>query len=390
MKRSTLSLAVIFVLSTLIVAQDATPPPPAPAKPRAVDTVSIRSKWESVEGAYKVAFPGKPTTTSSVFQSAFGPSNIYTTAVGTGLGHYTVVYFDFPTAITNKYDLDMRFTMMRDNQAKNLKARVMLDTEFMFGSHYGRANTYEFASGTASTRAVLVGPRMYLIQIITPGKISSMSAGVAAATKTRVDKFLDSFEVTKVLEAKTTEVALPDSFGVTATDASFRSSFFGISLTPPAGWKLSNQEDSELLMELGKDEIRKSDQRLAEHLTDENARVLAIYANTDLAKETPEAFIFLIAEKASFPNFRAEAVAKTYISLYLEKTEKVTQPPTVTKVGGREAAWIETFDSESGSHQRVYFLNLKGIAFQIALSYSKAERLPAMLKVVESVKFDEQ
>lgn len=384
----TFLLAFLSISSLSIIAQ--APPPPAPPKTRALDRITVQPKWESAEGAYKVAFPGKPTTTSNVFESAFGPSNIYTTALGTGLAHYTVVYFDFPTAITNKYDLDIRFTMMRDNQAKNLKARVMLDTEFMFGSHYGRANVYESASGTVSTRAFLVGPRMYLIQIITPGRISSMPAGPAASTKARVDKFLDSFEVTKIIDAKTTEVDLPDSFGVTATDSSFKSSFFGISITPPKGWKLSNQEDSELLMELGKEMVKKSNERLTEYLNNDTSRVLAMYTNTDLGKEAPESFLFLLAEKAAFPNFRAEAAAKTYISLYLEKGEKVTKQVTVTKIGGREAAWVETFDPELDSHHRIYFLNLKGIAFQIAFSYTKPDSLPTFLKVMESVTFNER
>lgn len=394
MRLSTFTLAFAIAFVPAVTAQDdASPPPLAPPRPRSADTITITNttaKWESVEGAYKITFPGRPSTTSNPFQSAFGPSNIYTTAVGTALAHYTVSYFDFPTAITNKYDLDTRFTMLRDSQAKALNARITLDSEYMFGSHYGRAISYETTSQTISTRAILVGPRMYLMQIITPGKLSTMAPGSAAATKTRVEKFLNSFEVTKVLEPKSSEVPLPGTFGVDATDMSFRSSFFGVSLTPPAGWKLTNQENSKLLMELGKDEIRRSNSRLADHLSDENARVLAMYANTDIESAAPEAFLFILAEKAPFPNFRAEAVAKTYITLYLDKTEKVTMPVTVEKLGGRDAAWIETFDSASKVNQRIYFVNVKGISFEIVISYTKAEQLPHLLKAVESIRFDGQ
>lgn len=389
MRLSTLTLVMALTFAVTAVAQDPTPPPPAAPKSRSVDTVTVvASKWESVDGAFKISFPGRPSTTSNPFLAAFGPSNIYITALGTALAHYTVSYFDFPTAITNKYDLDTRFTMMRDSQAKALNARITLDSEYMFGSHYGRAISYETAAQTISTRAILVGPRMYLIQIITPGKLSSMAPRPASATTTRVEKFLHSFEVTKVLEAKSTEVTLPGTFAVAATDTSFKSSFFGVSLTPPAGWKLARQENSELLMELGKDEIRRSNSRLADHLSEENARVLAMYANTDIETAAPEAFLFILAEKAPFPNFRAEAVAKTFITLYLDKNEKVTKPVTLTKVAGQEAAWLETFDSETKLNQRIYFLNVKGISFELAMTYAKPDQLSQLLRTVESIRFD--
>ena len=48
---------------------------------------------------------------------------------------------------------------------------------------------------------------------------------------------------------------------------------------------------------------------------------------------------------------------------------------------------IETFDSASKVNQRIYFVNVKGISFEIVISYTKAEQLPHLLKAVESIRF---
>ena len=147
MKLAAFLLVLILVNVTNLAAQrprelaEAPPPPaPAPTKP-----------WESEDGGFKVFFPGKPTVKTSEINSSFGKTSFTEVALGTSLANYSVAYLDFPTAITDKYDLDARFDLMRDGQVKRLSARVVEDSQLSFGGHYGRSNVFETEKETISS-----------------------------------------------------------------------------------------------------------------------------------------------------------------------------------------------------------------------------------------------
>ncbi|MGB7209789.1 MAG: hypothetical protein WBD27_14090 [Pyrinomonadaceae bacterium] len=350
---------------------------------------NTRNKWESADGSFKIDFAAPPTTSVRPTESSFGPSNIYSANLSTLFGYYSVLYFDFPTAITDKYDLDTRFDLMRDEQAKRLSARVILDSEFMFGTYYGRANVFETANETVTMRTFIAGPRLFMLLVVTKGRLSAVNSATAAAHKKRINGFLDSFEITKVPVAKSQQVKLPDDFQVTSTNTSFSSAYLGVSMTPPAGWIASEKNDSELVMAMGKEEIRRTDGRLANYISNDNTRVLAMYTRSELSKSVPDAFFFVFAEQSPYPNFTPAAAAKTYEKIYMDPTEKVTKPIAATQFGGREFAWLETFDSESKLYQRIYFANVKGIAFEISLLYSKPSDRDIMLRALATIKFSQ-
>ncbi|MGB7070337.1 MAG: hypothetical protein WBD22_12665 [Pyrinomonadaceae bacterium] len=374
-------LIVFFGCTPAIVAQN---PPPI-----ATGVSNTRKTWESADGSFKIDFAAPPTTSVRPTVTSFGPASIHSANLSTLVGHYSVVYLDFPTAITDKYDLDTRFDLMRDEQAKQLSARVMLDSEFMFGTYYGRANVFETAMETETMRTFIAGPRLFMFLVVTKGRLSVAKSATAAALKKRINGFFDSFEIMKVPEASSQQVKLPDDFHVTSTNAVFSSAFLGVSLTPPAGWIASAKDESELLMELGKEEIKRTDGRLANYISNENTRVLAMYTSSELSKSLPDAFFFVFAEQTPYPNFTPAAAAATYEKIYMDRTEKVTKPITTVQFGGREFAWLETFDSELKLYQRIYFANVKGIAFEISMLYSKPLDREIMLKTLATIKFSQ-
>lgn len=387
-----LSLTVIFVVSLCIVhAQESPPPPPAVSKPSAELPPPPRAAavklWESEDGGFKVRFPAAPKVSVTEGNSSFGKTSITSVAISTTFAYYGVTYLDFPTDMTDKYDLNIRFDMMRDEQAKRASARVMEDAEYTFGSHYGRMNVFETATETVSRRTFVAGPRLFMLIVGTKGKQSTLSERVATGNRSRIDSFFNSFELTRVPAAKSKAVKLPADFGVKSDDKSFHSSFLGLSLTPPEKWKLSDQENAEFVLELGKDLIKRTRPQLAAALTNENARVLALFSKSAMEETASDAMMFIFAEQAPYPNFLPDAVAKSYEKLYLDSTEKVTKPVSQTIIGGKPFAWLETFDSADKTYNRLYFCNVGGISFEVMFIYKEPSDLGVLLRSLDTIRF---
>lgn len=364
---------VVVFVSTSIFAQSVSPP-------RAAGYV-----YESEANGFKITFPGKPKETFSDRDSSFGKSRMTNVMFTNLLAEYSVVTIDFPTIMNDKSDLDMRFDMMRDFQANKPGFRVAKDAQFNFGSHYGREFVFESINLTISGRVIVAGPRMFYIAIGTKGRMSTQSEKLRSSNAALVERFFGSFQITEVATAKVEAVNLPDDFGVNAEKDKFSSSFFGITLTPPETWVSIPKEQVDVLFELGKEMVGQERPKLAERMTESNTRALAIYANKPMEVEVPSAMMFVLAERAPYPNFVPLSVAKTYQMAYLDKGEKVTVQPSTTRFGNIDFGWIETVDSATSVYNRIYFANVKGVVFQISMTYSSQAELRMMLSSIATI-----
>ena len=245
------SLAIIPLLGGASIYAQA-PPPPQPRKPPpSIITALPPKSFESKEGGFKIAFPAKPTESSSESDTSFGKAKMSTYHLPTTVAVYSVFHVDFPTAMKDKFDLDTRFDAMRDNQVKTRNARVMTETELYYGSHYGRDLVMEDASSTNWLRVIMVEQRLFVLSVVTRGNHSRQSAALKASSETRVKAFFDSFAVTEVPKPQLTAVELPADFGVTITASTFASTFLDVSFDLPKGWVTLDDEDSAMLLELG-------------------------------------------------------------------------------------------------------------------------------------------
>ena len=385
-KTAAVSFLVFAVFGTALVGQ-APPPPPPPVAKAGASRIAPSSLFESPDGGFRAGFPAKPTLQVQQFESSFGKTSMSIYSLGTSLAMYTVTYFDFPTVMSDRYDLNVRFDVMRDSQAKQMSARVTTDSEFFFGDHYGRELQFESAGETLTMRTFVVGPRIFMLGVTTRGRLSTQSDKLRVGNQTRINKFLNSFAITKIPAVTAAAVDLPDDFQISVESGVFRSGFFGVEMTMPVKWVVMESDETEFIIELGKDEIRKSNPKLAGHVTDKNARGLVMASKAALDVEVINAFFSVFAEKVPYPNFVPAAVAKSYASLYLDPTEKVVGDVTNVKLGGVDFALLETFDSETETHQRIYFANLDGIAFEISMMYRDNADLKAMLDSVGTIKF---
>lgn len=345
------------------------------------------SLFESKDGGFKVDFPSKPAIEFIERDTSFGKNRIGTYTLVTPLGFHSVTHTDFPTVMDDKYDVNVRFDMMRDAQAKRMSARVMTDSEFYFGDHYGRSIVFESSAETITMRAFFAGPRLFVLMVGTKGKLTTQSQKLRQANQKRIDKFLNSFSITTIPTAKSNVVELPIDFKVSIADGKFYSEFFNVRINIPNQWVVLDREDSELLMELGKDAMKNSDPNLAERLNDKNARVLAMFSKTSLEKSDGSTLFSIIAERAPYPNFLPSAVADTYLKIYLDPHEKIIKSTSKIQFNGVDFVWIETFDPQTKVFHRLFFANRQGIAFEVSLTYQEQSDLLTMLKALESIKF---
>jgi len=343
--------------------------------------------YESEKNGFKVTFPGRPREQTTERDSSFGKTPMTSVSFANMLAEYAVTIIEFPTIMDDKADLDLRFDAARDINSKKPGYSTTKDVQLNFGSYYGRDNTYESATVSLNTRIIAAGPRLYFLVIGTKGRLSTQSEKLRLANQRLIDNFYNSFQITKVATASTEPVELPRDFGVAISGQSLSSSFFGVSLSVPPGWNSISQDQMEILMEMGKEEVERDKPKLAHRFTEQNSRPLAMFANSPADETTPSAMMLVFAERSQYPNFLPMAVAKTYQMTYLDKTEKVMIPATTKNVNGIEFAWVETFDSKDKNYSRIHFANIKGVIFEVLFTYSDPADLKKLVESLDTIKY---
>lgn len=345
--------------------------------------------YESVAGEFKIGFPSKPKVDTIESNTSFGENKIVTYILPTAVAFYSVTHTDFPAVMDDKYDLNIRFDVMRDAQAKQFGARVVEDSELYFGSYYGRKNVYETPKETYSTRAFVVGPRLFVLIVGTKGRLSSQSDRLRQANQKRIDTFFDSFAVTNVPTAKTAPVELPADFGISVNAGKFQSQYFELSLQSPKGWIFLDRKHTELILDLGKEAIKDSNPAQAEYLTDKTYRVLAMFSKNSLEAGLADAFMTVLVERIPYPNFLPSAVTESYLKVYREPHEKIIYNPQTTRVKDLEFSWIETFDPQTKLYHRLFVTNRRGMAFEISMNYKSRTDLQTMLNSMETLSLND-
>ncbi|MBX3282126.1 MAG: hypothetical protein KF756_06570 [Acidobacteria bacterium] len=300
---------------------------------------------------------------------------------------YVVTQFDFPTVMDDKYDLNARFDLARETQARSLKARVMSDAEFYFGEHYGRSLVLEAADKTLSTRMFVVGPRLFTLTVGTVGKLSTQSSKLRLANQTRIDRFFNSFAVTSIPTAISTAVELPADFQTSVADGHFYSQFFGLKIQVPDKWVVLETEQAEMILEVGKDALKSTKPGLVEHLSDKNTRVIGAFGKNSVENSTDGTFFIMMAERLPYPNLVPSALAASALKFTVDQKDQLIESPTNVQFDGIDFYWLEKQDKKTKLFQRMYLANVKGIGFEISLTYKNRADLEIMLKALASMKF---
>ena len=353
---------------------------------------SVQAKnFVSQEGGFSVRFPKYPTKKTNSINSAFGQTTLTTFQAATTTALFSVMYVDFPTAIKDEDELNIRFDAMKNSIISNGSYNLVSEKIIYYEESPGREFLMENAKLSVTMRGFIVEQRFFQLMVITPGKMSKSTAKVKAANQKKIDDFINSFAITKLPTPKTLAVELPEDFGVSIEDSVFSSQFLGVSFEIPPDWSLLNEEQVDLVKLLGLSAAQenKDYQDNALERSIKNSKFLLIATDRPIGSGESQAFLMIIAERVSFPNFLPAAISNTYIKIYLDPTEKVVKPTTLTKINGVEFAWVETFDSSDNSRKRMYVANRKGIAFEIFFTFKTDAQLQVLLKSINSMKFEE-
>jgi hypothetical protein len=362
-------------------AQKALPPP----------VVKARKLFEldSQEGGFRAKFPAAPQKTVKPIDTGFGKTDYTTYQHASLTALHMVAYLDYPTAMKDNTELGLLYDQMKDMLVlKQPSARVIEQREIVWGDYLGRDYVIEVNGLTITLRAMIIEQRLFQLMVSTRGLISKATESGKKYHHNLAEEFLNSFTVTKLPEPKKIAVELPSDFALKVDGDNFRSDFFKFSMKLPKGWTVLDAEEAEYLKELGLQSSREETPKVAKEMEFSLQKTSLLLTMTKISEEYSSVFM-VAAEKVSVPSFLPSAVTDNYIRRLLEPSEEVVTKTTLTKLGGVDFAWMETFDTKSKLKQRLYVANRDGIALQITFTYRSDAELQIVLKSMESIRFDE-
>ena len=386
--RLTTILLMLLIPGINIYAQKRNPPPP----PRRVIIENRLDRTAVLKSdGFTIDFPSKPTRAVTQIETAYGKTDMVGYILATGLGYYAVNYIDFPTVLTEKAEIDLRFEAMKSALLKDSNNRLTSETEISFGDNAGVEYVIESRNATITTRGLFIKQRFFQLIVATNGRMSKATERVKNFNRKNIEKFINSFAVTELPSPKTEAVELPKDFGIETNGSIFTSKFFGFSVTLPKDWIRVEKEQTEIFKDLSKQEAEESGAKFKNmlDLSLDNTEILLFLTKSDLATSPNNGVFALAAERASFPNFVPKAAADSYLKNFLEADEKVSKTSNLIKLGGVDFAWIEVENVEQAYKQRIYIANRKGISFQILMIYRTESELKTLLDSLQTVKFSD-
>ncbi len=154
---------------------------------------AANQEYTSLEGRYRVQFPGKPKLTDQTVPTALGPivAKIASTEDWSRTARL-ILYADYPAALIHPGNRDPMLDGACQGMATEAKLVILAKVPMSLNSHPGREVSFEAQPGhpagklTGRARIFLVGSRLYQIFIAgPPGRLTPES----------IDSFLNSFKL---------------------------------------------------------------------------------------------------------------------------------------------------------------------------------------------------
>lgn len=166
------------------------------------DLTTTWKEFSSIEGKYRIQFPGTPFQWSIPLESLRPPSTFYLTAYSSS-GQYTVMYLDYAetpastdgVALKNFLD-DLRDGQMDEQERKGGKLTVVSEADTTFDGYPGRFMVANI-NGLASLRVktIVVKNRVYVITVLMP--LDDPKASDPRVYERLSMKFINSFNLMK-------------------------------------------------------------------------------------------------------------------------------------------------------------------------------------------------
>lgn len=331
----------------------------------------------SEEGGFKVKMPVLPKRTVAKVDVAFGKADMIQYRVITSTVGYVIGFIEFPSAIPDEEEIRMRYEIARDGLLGDGGNRLVSDKDIFLGGFKGREFVIQNAQTVQSIRAFIINQKMFtLIAVTQPSQKTKYQSSI--------NKFLDSFALTKVPEAKFEAVKLPDDFGSKTEGNFYQSDFFDFSIELPKSWKVLTGEEMEIVREVVNNEAEIENTKDSK-MTKVSLKRTALLAG---AINFSEASIMIGAERPDFANMSMEMVIEVIKKNQLaSKKEKMTKEVYTATLGGVPFSVVDTLNTEDGVKQRIYMTKRKELIFQIVFTYKDNNDLKTLEESVNTIKF---
>ncbi len=359
----------------------------------AADSFNLQTRiFESKDGGFKAYFPTKPEKTVTQLKNSYGASDFVIYMSETPASVYGVSYFDMPTVITQDYEKTLNYHSQRDALINGTGGKLLSENVFEFKEINGREFVIFGNNSVATMRTFFVNQRMFRNLVIFPVADEKSALLKVKESQDLIKKFFESFAVTELPAPKATVVELPEDFAIKIENDTFYSGFFNFSIKIPKGFRFFEKEETDNAKKLGLE--------MSENLTTLNKDFLNLSYNRTallmIAEKTAEnagdssQILTIAAESLSSPIFSAKVMADSHLKILIEEKESISKTTQEELIGGEQFAWVEMHLKKTNSKHRVYFANIKGIAFQISYIYKTEEELNDFLKSLKTINFENQ
>lgn len=335
-------------------------------------------EFVSEEGGFKVKMPILPTRTVSKVEMAFGKADVTQFRVITRTAGFFVGFVEFPSVISDKEEIEMRYDLARDSLLATGKDKLVSEKAITLNNFAGREFVIQSAQLIQTVRVFIVNQSMFTL-------IGATAPSFKAANQTSINKFLNSFELTKLPEARVEAVKLPADFGSRFTGSVYRSSFFDFSIELPESWKILSNEEIDILKEIVNNEadMSGSTEGKMTAISLNRTAILAGAINLDGAS------IMIGVERPDFANMSLEQTMKTIRDNNLgSKKEKILKDVYPLTLGGVLFYALDMQNIEDKSKQRIIVSKRKELIFQIIFTYTDNNQLKTLEDSIKTVQFN--
>lgn len=348
---------------------------------------SKKNIFESKDGGFRVYLPGKPELQKTRIPAGFGQADFFIYTLPTLSAYYAVTYFDYPAIIHDQTEVRYISDAQRD-LLMGKGYELVSEKDLSYRGNYGREYVLTNDGRTVVMRNFFVNQRFFRLMAITRGIKGKMPEIFEKQNRDITYRFLDSFEPTKLPPPAFAEVKMPEDFGVRIENSVFYSDFFGFSMTAPKDWELFNKDEAAALKILSRQylELENKESDLNMEKSFENTEFLFAMAKGGGENAEKMKILIVAAEKMSVPNFLPEAAVDAYIRSFLEPDDEVVGGVNKVKFDGVDFAYVETLNKKDKTRSRIYFANLKNLAFEITFTYDTDEDLKEIQKILETIK----
>ncbi len=360
------------------------PPPPAPLIYKAPEKSDFKD-FVSEDGTFQITFPGVPKLTKQELENGI-------------LTNYRV-YRQGSNSIVNTidfiFDVETNKEKIYENYKINLlktpKTTVEAERDFQIEGKTGKEFDVRLDFYYQKIRIFVVGTRVY--------EIKSDATNwhiINDATKkqffSETDRFFNSFKSLKTPEKVV--LAAPESFLGEAKDGFYKNTFFNFSFNFPKEWYLLNEAETNTAKIMGLDALkteREKVNRAFAEATQKETLIFGIRRGIPGSGENSNLLIGVLKQPSK--EATAEAVAITTRNFFLTNPKiKLAEDVRIIRSNGTTFATftIETGFDAGKVNQKIFITIRESYSVSFVLTYLNSEELKALLKITESIKFDEK